>query len=206
VNCSIAAEALTLVFVWRDLQPVCRGRGFCHARAGKWKASTSIFGSLRTICASIAVLCKRSIRAVCARNRRSGATLPNVQPASVRARDAETTAQIAANGSLLYSVDINKGGWSKYCHTAHMLANQGNFHEAVREARKILEGEAACVGLTTSASWLPRASSWLAFCEFAGSPDQFTAQPLTIKAAGTHSRRMLNLPLTIMPGYVLKAA
>src|SRR5262245_39622702 len=65
-----------------------------------------------------------------------GATSPTVQLASVRARDAETAAQIASNGSLLYSADLNKGGWTKYCHTSHMLANQGNFREAVREASK----------------------------------------------------------------------
>jgi CHAT domain-containing protein len=64
------------------------------------------------------------------------ATSPTVQLASVRARDAETAAQIASNGSLLYSADINKGDWHKYCNTAHMLANQGNFREAVREASK----------------------------------------------------------------------
>src|SRR5262249_36671196 len=65
-----------------------------------------------------------------------GATSPTVQLASVRARDAETAAQIASNGSLLYNADINKGGWNKYCNTAHVLANQGNFREAVREASK----------------------------------------------------------------------
>jgi CHAT domain-containing protein/predicted negative regulator of RcsB-dependent stress response len=63
-------------------------------------------------------------------------TTASVQLASVRARDAETAAQIASNGSLLYSADINKGVWDKYCHISHMLANQGNFREAVREASK----------------------------------------------------------------------
>src|SRR5262249_50266117 len=28
------------------------------------------------------------------------------------------------------------GGWGKYCHNSQMLANQGNFREAVREASK----------------------------------------------------------------------
>ena len=61
---------------------------------------------------------------------------PNVQLASVRAQDAETAAQIASNGSLLYTADINKSGWNKYCNASHMLANQGNFREAVRAASK----------------------------------------------------------------------
>jgi CHAT domain-containing protein/Flp pilus assembly protein TadD len=65
-----------------------------------------------------------------------GATTPSVQLASVRAHDAETAAQIASNGSLLYSADFSKRDWSKYCHQSHMLANQGNFREAVREASK----------------------------------------------------------------------
>jgi CHAT domain-containing protein/Tfp pilus assembly protein PilF len=63
-------------------------------------------------------------------------TAPSVQLASVRAHDAETAAQIASNGSLLYSADSNKSAWQSYCHHSHMLANQGNFREAVREASK----------------------------------------------------------------------
>lgn len=61
---------------------------------------------------------------------------PSVQLASVRANDAETAAQIAANGALLYDSDSSKGDWGSYCHISHRLANEGNFRQAVREASK----------------------------------------------------------------------
>lgn len=59
-----------------------------------------------------------------------------VQLASVRAQDAETAAQIASNGALLYKADSSKRDWGSYCKSAHGLANQGNFRQAVREASK----------------------------------------------------------------------
>jgi CHAT domain-containing protein len=64
------------------------------------------------------------------------AAAPAVQLASVRAHDAETAAQIASNGALLYNSDESKRDWKSYCHGARLLANQGNFRQAVREASK----------------------------------------------------------------------
>ena len=63
-------------------------------------------------------------------------TAPAVQLASVRASDAETAAQIASNGSLLYTADGARHDWKHYCGNSHLLANQGNFRLAVREASK----------------------------------------------------------------------
>jgi TetR/AcrR family transcriptional repressor of nem operon len=40
------------------------------------------------------------------------ASAPSVQLANVRVRDAETATQIASNGALLYSADVNKRNWT----------------------------------------------------------------------------------------------
>lgn len=84
---------------------------------------------------------------------------PSVQLANVRAHDAETAAQIAANGALLYGSDNTKGDWGSYCHISHRLANEGNFRQSVREASK-----AFFLGQTTGNSFaMAHAARDLAF-------------------------------------------
>jgi CHAT domain-containing protein/predicted negative regulator of RcsB-dependent stress response len=53
-------------------------------------------------------------------------------------RDAESAAGLATSGKRLYEADNHKEIWQQYCTNSGVLANRGEFRQAIREASKVL--------------------------------------------------------------------